>query len=198
MTRRTFRRTAGRRFLAALLATLVALALVGSAAAQSLTLELGVDRRDRPVLTSKVTNADGSPVTRAEVAFFLLPDFFPNEGSRINGLHPVPFGTDTTDATGTAERRIDPPYSGEVDIEARLLDAEGDAVASTRATFELVREGSPQPAPIEPPLAGVRRPIEITILAAVAAVWILLIAVFAGTLVSIRRLGRDPPAQPSA
>lgn len=172
---------------------------VGACAlAQTLTLELGRDRRDRPALTSKATSADGAPITRAEVAYYLVPDFFPNDGARISGTHPVLLGSDTTDATGTAERRIEPPFSGPAEIEARLLGADGDVIATTTATFELVREGSPQPAPIEPPLAGVRRPLEIAILAAVAAVWILLLTVLVGTLVSIRRLGRDVPAQPSA
>lgn len=171
---------------------LVALLAVASAFAQSpqVTLELGRDRRDRPQLVATVVDASGAPVTRQSVAFVLLPDFFPNHGSRINGLHPVPMGDDTTNAVGKAEVLLRPPYTGTAQFEARLLDAEGRTIATGALSTEIVAEGSAMPEPIPAPLGRIRPIIESSILTVVVTVWLVLLAVFATTLISFRRTGR--------
>lgn len=184
---------------AAVACLLTALLAAGWAVAEpQLTLELGRDRRDRPMLVATAVDETGAPVTRHEVAFYLLPDFFPNGGARINGMHPVLLGTDTSDAVGAADEVIEPLYSGTARFEARLLGEDGSTLATGELEAEMVRETSPMPDPIPPPLAGVRQPIEISILVAVALVWLLLVTVLVVTLRSIRRIGKEDAAQPQA
>lgn len=184
---------------ALLTALLTVLLAAGWAAAEpQLTLELTRDRRDRPLLVATATDETGAPVTRHEVAFYLLPDFFPNRGERISGMHPVLLGTDTSDAVGTADEILEPLYTGTARFEARLLSEDGSTLATGRLEAEMVREASPMPDPIPPPLASVRRPIEISILAAVALVWLLLFGVLVVTLRSIRRIGKEATAHPQA
>lgn len=176
-----------------------ALLVAGWAVAQPVvTLELTRDRKDRPLLVATAVDETGAPVTRHEVAFYLLPDFFPNGGARISGMHPVLLGTDTSDAVGRADEILEPLYTGTARFEARLLSEDGSTLATGRLEAEMVREGSPMPDPIPPPLASVRRPIEIAILAAVALVWLLLVTVLVATLRSIRRIGKEATAHPGA
>lgn len=166
----------------------VALLATGPVLAQTptVTLELGRDRRDRPQLEATVVDPSGAPMTRQSVAFVLLPDFFPNHGSRINGLHAVPMGEDTTSAVGKAEVPLRPPYTGIAQFEARLLDAEGRTIASGTLETEIVAETSAMPEPIPAPLGSVRPVIEASILTVVIIVWLVLLTVLATTLRSFR------------
>jgi len=191
------RRGAGRRSWILVVGVLAALwSLSGVLAEPQLTLELARDRRDRPLLVATAVDDAGAPITRHEVAFYLLPDFFPNGGKRINGMHPVLLGTDTSDAVGGADEVLEPLYTGTARFEARLLDDTGSTLATAALEAEMVRETSPMPEPIPPPLASVRRPIEISILSGVALVWLLLVVVLIVTLRSIRRFGKEGRLHP--
>ena len=174
------------RFAAALALVLLIAGGPVLAQAPTVSLALGRDRRDRPQLEATIVDASGAPVTRQTVAFVLLPDFFPNHGSRINGLHAVPMGEDTTSAVGKAEVPLRPPYTGIAQFEARLLDAEGRAIAAGRLETEIVAETSAMPEPIPAPLGRVRPVIETSILTVVVIVWLVLLTVFATTLRSFR------------
>ncbi|UCH25824.1 MAG: hypothetical protein JSV66_18180 [Trueperaceae bacterium] len=173
--------------------TVLALATIVSATlAQDLTIqmELGVDRKDRPIIITEITDAAGEPARRRQVDYYFIPDFFPNRGGRLHGSHPVYLGSATTNLIGAAEFRYTPPYSGTALFEARVEGSRDLAGGSAQLEAEVLLEESPVPE-LEPvPLAAIRRPLEIGILSTVIGVWLFLLLLTLTTIRRINRLGR--------
>lgn len=165
-------------------------------AAPAITMELGVGRMDRSEVRATVTQEDGRPMTRATVAFYLVPDFFPNEGKRLNGTNPVLLGTDTTDTTGAAAQSYEAPFTGEATFEARLLDETGRTVASETLVAPIERVGSPAPDTLSQPLEAVRTPFGFAIVGLVAGLWLFFGVLTVWTIAAIRRAGGAAPAGP--
>lgn len=178
------------RRLAAALA--LALLLAGAPAQDAVvTLELSSDRRGLPALTATVTDAAGTPLSRREVDFYFIPDFFPNAGQRLNGNHPVFLGSRTTNVVGQAQLPYAPPYSGRVDFEAAVAAGEGLGAGSGRLAADIVREDDPAPEAHEIPLLEIRRPLEQVILGIVIGVWLILLVLTGSTLLTIYRRGKE-------
>ena len=172
---------------------LAVLALAGlpwAAAAPQSSMELGVGRMDRPEVRATFTEEDGRPITRQRVAFYLVPDFFPNQGKRLNGTHPVLLGTDTTDTTGTASQAFEAPFTGDATFEARLLDENGRTVTSATIVAPIEREGSPAPETVSQPLEAVRTPFGFAIVGLVAGLWAFFAILTVWTVATIYRSGR--------
>ncbi len=178
----------------------VALALAVSGAAPVLAqaplvidLEIGTGRTGRPEVVAFVHDAAGAPVTRASVAFTLIPDdFFPNAGKRTNGVHPVDLGTGTTDTVGRAGTMFTPPFTGTAHIEARVVTSDGTTEAVGSAELALVREVSPIPTSIVQPLDQIRQPLGFGVLGLVVVVWLFLGSLAVVTVRRIAVLGRQP------
>lgn len=195
-------RTCTSRWLAQLLvglAVLVALALVGTTLAQpQIDVELGVGRMDRTIVQATVTNPDGSAVNRRRVEFYLIADFFPNDGKRLSGMNPVYLGADTTDTVGKADTFFDPPFTGEATIEAHLIGENGRAehVGSSLVAFE--RSSNPVTEEVSKPLEALRLPLGFGILALVVVVWIFMLWLSIYTVRHIEVLGKEAQAQKQA
>ena len=161
-----------------------------AAAAPTITMELGAGRMDRTEVRATVIQEDERPMTRQTVAFYLVPDFFPNQGKRLHGTHPVLLGTDTTDTTGTASQSFEPPFTGEATFEARVLDDNGRTIASHSLLAAIERTDSPAPPTVSQPLEAVRTPFGFAIIGLVAGLWLFFGVLTVGTIASIRRAGR--------
>ena len=172
--------------------------LAFASAEPTIAMELGVGRMDRTEVRATITQEDGRPMTRETVAFYLVPDFFPNEGKRLNGTHPVLLGTDTTDTTGTATQAFEPPFTGDATFEARLLDDGGRAVATATLVAPIERLQSPAPATVSQPLEAVRMPFGFAIVGLVAGLWLFFGVLTFWTIASIRRAGRAEMTGPGA
>ncbi len=174
---------------------ILALALLGSALAQDLTIDLGtaMDRRNRPVLAADVHQGDGKPVTSRAVSFYLIPDFFPNAGERLNGGHRVLLGTAKTNIAGHAETLYTAPYTGTVTIVAEVAGASGAPGGSGQAEVDLVREHALAPPWSPSPLAAVVGPFQSGVLIAVLALWVVLLGLLALTVGRVMALGRGAP-----
>jgi hypothetical protein len=174
-----------------LIALMSALLLAGAFAQDALvTLELGSDRRGLPAITATVTDAAGTPLSRREVNFYFIPDFFPNAGNRLNGNWPVFLGSRTTNVVGQAQLPYDPPYTGLVEFEATVAASEGLGAGSGTMVADIVREDDPAPEPHEIPLVGIRRPLEQVILGIVIGVWLILLILTGSTMWMIHRRGK--------
>ncbi len=181
------------------LAVLVALALVGASLAQpQIAVELGVGRLDRTIVQATVTNPDGSAVNRKRVEFYLIADFFPNDGRRLSGMNPVYLGADTTDTVGKADTFFDPPFTGEATIEARLIGENGRTEHVGSAVTSFVRSSNPVTEEASKPLEAVRLPLGFGILALVVVVWIFLLWLSIYTVRHIEVLGKEAQAQKKA
>lgn len=159
-----------------------------------LAMELGTDRMDRPTVSATVRDEDGAPITRHRIEFYLLPEFFPNEGKRLHGSHPVLLGSGTTNTAGQAETSFTPPFTGNATFEARVLATDGTQLASGTLIANIVREASPVPTFTRQPLQEIRKPLGFAILGLVAGLWLFLGILTLITVGTIRRSGHESDA----
>jgi len=180
----------------ATLALIATQLLAAAALAQpTVTVELGTGFGGTPNVLARVTDEQGSPVTRRTVEFYLMPDFFPNDGGRLHGSRPVYLGVGTTDTTGTARSGFTPPFTGTALFEARLLAGDGRTETSAQLETDIVRSLDPSPPSISKPLASIRLPLGFAILGLVAGLWLFLIIVTVTTVRTLRKLGKEEPAR---
>lgn len=179
-----------RRRLPAVLALMLTVTVV-VAQGVSVEVELGTGRGDRPVMTALVLDAEGEPMTRQEVEFYLLPEFLPNEGKRLTGSNPVFMGSGRTDVVGRASTSYTPPFTGPAVVEARVIDGSGRQLASGQLQAEFVRDFNPIPPAVSQPLDAIRAPLGFGILALGAAIWLFLLVLTFTTVRRISWLGKE-------
>lgn len=183
--------------LAAVMAVFAALPVVAQTPLK-IGIEIGTGRTGLPEVVAFVHDESGAVVTRADVAFYLIPDFFPNAGKRNHGSHPVYLGTGTTDTVGRAATMFTPPFTGTAVLEAHVVTSDGATEAVGSTILDLIRDVSPIPTSIVQPLDQIRQPLGFGVLGLVVVVWVFLGSLTFLTVRRIAALGRAPDTQRSS
>jgi hypothetical protein len=150
---------------------------------QPMTDQNGRPMPGRLLLISRLTTADGQPVSNQAVLFYQVVEFF--------GPRDADLGTATTDSTGTAVVVFQPAQPGSQTIKAYVVGSADYQAALTELTVTVATVVPPfESAP--PPLALLRPWVPIGLGGLMLATWVTLLAVLVITMVRIASAAKGP------